>query len=134
MLFSLIQQRCFSCCPSWLRHCARCQDTSVEETAMVFTLAPKELQSTEHDLRHPCSPCWDFLSQHVPYALSSSSDPSCIHPCIHPARRGGRDGRDGRDGREEGMMFAYNKSDFLAFASRAKIKKMSHVPLPLQNK
>lgn len=93
---------------------------------MVFTLAPKELQSTEHDFWGPCGPWWGFLSQHVPCALSSSGDPSSpAHPEAFTSELGvGREGGKGR-----GMMSGYNKSDFLVSSSRpikAKINKMSH--------
>lgn len=128
MLFSLIQQIFFFSCSFWLRYHARSRDTNVEETTMVFALEPKELQSTEHDLWGPCSTWWDFLSQHVPSALSSSSDPSPVHREVSTSELAVE-----REEKEEGMMSGYNKSDFLAFSSRpskAKINKTSHDPHP----
>lgn len=126
MLFSLIQQTLFFCCSFWLRHRARYGETSGEETTVVFASAPKDRQSTEHDSWGPCSTRWGFLSQHVPSALSSSSDPSPVHPDVSASELG-----VGREEKEGGMVSGYNKSGFLAFSSRpskAKINKTSHDP------
>ena len=61
---------------------------------MVFALAPKELWSTGHDLWGPCSTWWGFLNQHMPNALSSSSDPfSCASGSIGIRVRGGEGGK-----------------------------------------
>lgn len=97
------------------------------QAAVVFTLVPKEQQPVGHGLGHPCSPRGGFLSQRVRCALSSSSDPSCIHPIVSGLgvrRKGGK-------GRGNGVCL--QQIGFPCIFQQSKDKKHIHDP-PLKNK
>ena len=79
-------------------------------------------QSAGCDMGHPCSTHRGFLSQHVRCALSSSSDPSCIHPEVSGlgVRRKGGKGR--------GNSVCLQQIGFPCIFQQSKDKKHVHDP------